>query len=362
MDGFNKKSKTHVIVIGATNRKDILDPAILRPGRFDDSLEVPNPTRNKNSRLEILKIHTKNAPFKDAVDKEKIINEAAEISAGLSGAELADMISRATKVATKREKDKFITHNDLIEGYLQVQAGPISNNEAHEYDKISTVAHECGHAVVIQTINELSQQPWKKISDISFITLQGRGEFNGAVFYKPGEESRAPNFDSIVASAAVGLAGGISEHFYKDGTHGAGVSSDLSNATELIENAVTKWGLGPNTGFISINKDNRSSYKTEIKEDVKIMSKTAEKLARLITDFNKDFISEYVEDYKANIGKAGKTLSGEEFKKLHDKWLKKPGKDKEQQVLQQKISVLIDSARNGKILTDEELDKKIKNK
>ncbi|MEI8388831.1 MAG: AAA family ATPase [bacterium] len=356
MDGYNKDSKTHVIVIGATNRKDILDPAILRPGRFDDSLEVPNPTRNTNSRLEILKIHTKNAPFKDAADKEKIINEAAIISAGLSGAELADMVSKAAKVATKRENDKFITHNDLIEGYLQVKAGPIKHSDESDLIKTVTVAHECGHASTGIILNHILKQ------DISFITQQERGNFLGAVFYKPGKDMGQPNFDSVIASAAMSYAGGIAESRFQSGGHDAGVSGDLSNATELIEKAVENWGLGPNVGFTKVTDKNRDLYKTEIKDDVRLFTKTAEKISRLITDYNRDFISKYVVDYKANIGKAGKTLSGEEFKKLHDEWLKKSGKDKEEPLLQQKISILIDSARNGKILTDEELDNKIKNK
>lgn len=373
MDGFNNDPKCNVIVMAATNRVDILDDALKRPGRFDDVIEIPNPTASRESRLEILKIHAKNKPFENNESKDKILNEAAQITSGLSGAEIAEMMNKAAKIVIKREKDKFITPNDMVEAYLQVQAGPIKNaDEDPEYLKEIVVSHECGHALVGLTINDLAKQPWKKVEDISFITLDARGGHLGAVYYKPGQKGLS-NIDSVIASAALGYAGGIAGGLYQDGGSNSGVSGDLRQSTQIIDQAITKWGLGSVPVSIPDGPEGdkyRTMYQPEIKEDIKVFTTTAKKIAKLVTDFNKDFIVEYVDNYKqyqkslkqdeGKNSKAGKTLSGEGFKKLHDEWLVKSGKDKEQIELQQKISILIDSAKNGKLLTDAELEQMVK--
>ena len=365
MDGFNNNSKCSVIVIAATNRKDILDPALIRKGRFDDTLEIPNPANNKEGRLEILNIHARGKVFKNEQEKAKILKEASAFTAGLSGADLADLMNKSTKLVLKRmtehpeTENKFITNDDMVNAYLWLKAGPVKISDENLEEQVSTVAHECGHALVAQTINDLAQKPWKKVSDISFITLEQRGDFLGAVFYKPGDNEQNPNFDSVIASTARGYAGGMSERLYREGRSGAGVSSDLENATGLIENAITKWGLGPNTGFVSLSEksDLKKIYEPEIKSDIKLMTKTSERVANLIIDFNKDFIGEYVDAYKANSGNGGNNLSGEGFKTLHDEWLTKSGKDKEAPLLQKKIDILMDSARKNKVISDEELEK-----
>lgn len=371
MDGFNNDPKCSVIVIGATNRLDMLDSALTRPGRFDDKLEVPNPSNNKAGRLEILKIHSKDKPFKNEKEKMEILDEAATISSGLSGAEIADMMQKAVNIIIKRDNDKFITPNDIVEGFLQVKAGPIRKSDESDHQKIVTVAHECGHALVGKTINDLAKQPWKKIHDISFITLDQRGSFLGAVFFKPGQNKPSINFDFVVSQAALYYAGGITESMYLDGRHEAGVSKDLEYATDLIEKGVIKWGLGPNTKKKSIKNDSPLSkmYEAEIKTDINIFSETAEKISELITDFNKDFIDEYVNSYKEYLeytkknsgkhGKGGYTLSGEGFKELHDEWLERTGKDKELPILEKKIDILITAARKGEILSDEQLNNKL---
>ena len=344
MEGFGNDLKCKIIVMTATNRLDILDPALT--SRFDNQIEIANPARSKNDRLEILKIQSRNKPFENEEQKEKILDEAAAITAGLSGRNISDLMNKAVTIVTKRDNDKFITPNDMVEAYLQVQAGPIKKSDSSLENKINTVAHECGHALVGQTINDLAQQPWKKIDDISFITLDARGGHLGAVYLKPNKDNHSPNFDSVLASVAMRQAGGIAEHLYKDGRNGAGVSGDLGQAAELIDEAVTKYGLGPNVGFRAILDNQKDMFKDEIKKDNDIFTKNAEHITKLITNFNKGFITEYVDNYKKyaeatekNDGKGGKggnNLSGEEFKKLHDDWLKRTGKDKEQPLLQKK--------------------------
>jgi len=339
MDGFNnKESKTKVIVLAATNRADVLDSALKRPGRFDDIIEVPAPSRNLYARLEILQIHSRKRPFASEAEKTKILTEAAKITRGMSGAELAEVMNKASKIVAKRPDNKIITHNDVVEGFLQVTAGPIKKSDSSEAEKIKTVRHEGGHAVVLDTL---------KKDKISFITLDERGEFLGAVFRQPSNET--PTFKSVVSSIATSYAGGIAEpNFAKDG-HGAGVSGDLENVTGLIDRAVNKWGLGVHTPQLSIDEKGTmvNAYSKERKKDTKLFSETGHKVAQMITDFHKGFLDSYVDKYKANAGKGGNNLSGEEFSKMREQWVKDNGKEKEFAKLQKKASRLMDLAFNS---------------
>lgn len=339
MDGFDNNSKTRIIVIAATNRKDILDPALLRPGRFDDLLEVPPLSGNKASRLEVLNIHSRKLPFASEVEKTKILEEASEMTNGMSGAQISEVLTKAAKVVAKRDENKVITHNDIVEGFLQVLAGPVKKNSDAPLEEIKkTVRHEGGHAVVIDTL---------KHDKVSFITLDNRGSFLGAVFRTPSQKS--PNFKSVIVSAATNYAGGQAEPGFDYKGHAAGVSSDLENATNLIEKAVKEWGLGIHTPQVSIQKDSplAQMYEKEVKADIGLFSRTAQKVSKLIVDFHKDFLDDYVTKFEANAGKGGNNLSGEEFSKLRQEWLVASGKIKNVAKLETRINNLIEAAQNS---------------
>lgn len=339
MDGFDNNSKVKIIVIGATNRKDILDDALLRPGRFDDKLEVPPLSGNKASRLEVLNIHSKKLPFVNEAEKAKILEETSEMTDGMSGAQIAEVMTKAAKVVSKRPDNKVITHNDVVEGFLQVLAGPIKNNSDSPIEEIKkTVRHEGGHAVVIDTL---------KHDKVSFITLDNRGSFLGAVFRKLSQKS--PNFKSVIVSAATSYAGGQAEPGFDSKGHAAGVSSDLKNATDIIEKAVKEWGLGIHTPQVSIQKDSplAQTYAKEIKADVGLFSSTAQRVSKLIVDFHRDFLDDYVTKFEANAGKGGNNLSGEEFSKLRQEWLVASGKIKDIVKLETRIRSIIEAAQNS---------------
>ena len=218
---------------------------------------------------------------------------------------------------------------------------PVKKSDLTKEENRITVRHEGGHAVVIDTL---------KNEKISFITLDGRGNFLGAVFHNPGDR-HSNNFESIIASAATSYAGGLAEPAYATSGHTSGVSGDLENATKIIERAITKWGLGPNTGLIAIDEKSPSyiidSYKPEIKKDLHLISTTSQKIAKLIVDFHQDFLDKYVKAYEDNAGKGGNNLSGEEFSRLRNEWLKQTGKENELAELQKQIKSLIETAKKG---------------
>jgi ATP-dependent metalloprotease FtsH len=355
MDGFNKSSKTKVFVLAATNRKDIIDPALLRFGRFDGGIEVSAP-KTVEDRLEILNIHARNKQFADEADKAKILNGAAKITEGMSGADLAGVMAKAAKVVSKRPDNQVMTYNDMIEGYLQVTAGPVKTSDSSLATKKMVVRHEAGHAVLIDTLKQ---------EKISFITLDGRGEFLGAVFHNRNKEM--PNFKSVIYSAATSYAGGHAEPGFDSTGHGAGVSADLESATKIIDKAIKKWGLGVYTPQISIGdaESNQSAnlldmYKQEVKKDINLFTKTAQTISKKVVAFHKDFLDGYVKKFEENAGKGGNNLSGEEFSKMREDWITKTGKTKQFKALQKEVANIVDRAYNANLSTIAKLIKMIK--
>lgn len=345
MDGFNnKESKTKVIVIAATNRLDILDDALTRPGRFDDKVEVPSAANDEEARREILEIHAKKKNFDTAEAKAKVLEGAAKITEGMSGAEIAGLMTKAAKVAGKRPENNKITYDDIVEGYLQTVAGPITpGNDGKNKEMCATIVrHEGGHAILIDTLSALPNYKEK----IAFITLDPRGDFLGAVFHHKATKSLS-NFESAIASAAVSYAGGLAEPGYSKDGHSGGVSSDFRNVHKVITNSIKTWGLGINTPQMAIPEGSpeEKMYEAEIKKDIAIFSNASQKIAKLVIEFHKPFLDEYVENYKANAGKGGNNLSGEAFSQMRQEWLQKTGKDKQVPALMKEITGIIESAR-----------------
>ena len=354
MDGFNnKEAKNRVVVIAATNRKDMLDSAAIRPGRFDDVFKVDNP-RTTQDRLEIMNIHAKKLPFASPEDKEKILNDTAKLAEGMSGAELAGLMNRAKRIVAKRDDNKVVTYNDMVEAYLQTIAGPVqkSTDDRPMEDIIETVRHEGGHATLTDCLQPLLGDK------ISFITLDQRGNFLGAVFRKPSQAS--PNIRSVILSAAVGYAGGMAEPAYDNNGRSAGVSQDVSQATRLLRKAITEWGQGVYTPPITMvpnERENdaqsnafydtlRASNEKNIAKDVALFSATAGAIAGMVNEFHKGFLDEYVDMFKANAGKGGNNLTGEQFSKLRHDWIVKNGKEEAEKKLLSRIDKMLTKVMN----------------
>jgi len=339
MDGFNKNSKIKVFVLAATNRKDIIDPALIRSGRMD-AIEVPSPATHAD-RLEILNIHARKKNFASEAEKAKILNGAAKMTEGMSGADLAGVLEKAAKVVSKRAGNRVITYDDMTEGFMQVAVGVKKKSELSLEEKIDTAGHEWAHANVMTTVGD---------DKISFITLEERGHFLGAVFTQPSKKT--PNLKSVIYSAAVDRAGGIGETGFKELGHGAGVSQDLKASTNIIKRAVTKWGLGVYTPQISIDENDAAlnkMYELENKKDIELFSSTAEKIAQKITDSHQGFREEYLKEFEKNLGKGGTTLSGEAFVKMKEDWLIRNGKTEAEAVLKKGCDAFVAVVKNSKV-------------
>ena len=231
MDGFG--SNEGVIIMAATNRPDILDPALLRPGRFDRQITVNYP--DVKGREEILKVHSKGKPFEKDVDLKKI----ASTTVGFTGADLANLLNEAALLAARRSK-RLIGTSELEEASLKVMMGPQKKSRVMtEKDKKITAYHEAGHAVVTKFLP--TQDPVHQISII------GRGMAAGYTMYQPKEDKNHLSKREMEEDIVSLLGGRVAEKLMLDDIC-TGASNDLERATELARKMVTQYGMSDKLG------------------------------------------------------------------------------------------------------------------
>ena len=231
MYGFD--TDTNVIIMAATNRPDILDPALLRPGRFDRRVMLDKP--DMVGRMEILKVHVRGKPLSPAVDLELL----ARATPGFVGADLENLVNEAAILAARRNK-KVIEQSEFEEAIERVIAGPERKSRLINPDEKKIIAyHEAGHAVVINTLPE--GDPVQKVSIIS------RGMAGGFTLSLP-EEDRVLDSKKKLIATMVGMLGGraAEEVIFDDITSGA--SSDIENVTKLARRMVTRLGMSDELG------------------------------------------------------------------------------------------------------------------
>ena len=316
LDGFDRN--TQLIVLAATNRPDVLDPALLRPGRFDRRIILDLP--DINDREEILKIHAKGKPLDPNVDLRKV----AVRTPGFSGADLANLINEAAILAARRNK-KTITQDELFESIEKVILGPERKSRAiSQKEKEITAYHEAGHALVAASLKD--SDPVHKVSIIS------RGFAGGYTMKLPQEERRLKTRKQFLADLAMMFGGYAAEKImFKDVSTGA--SSDLREATNLAKSLVTKYGmsdLGPITfgkteeliflgREIATEKDYSEETAKKIDEEIKKIIDWAYNTAISILQKNKKVLNKI-----ASVLMEKETLEQEEFYELLKPFKLKP--------------------------------------
>ncbi|MCJ7797667.1 MAG: AAA family ATPase, partial [Thermoleophilia bacterium] len=238
MDGF--EAKDNIIMIAATNRPDILDPALLRPGRFDRQIVVDRPDRE--GRRAILEVHTKGKPLSPDIDLETL----ASATPGFTGADLANMVNEGALLAARRGK-KIVETEELEEAILRVIAGPEKKSRLlSEEERLITAYHEIGHALVAHFLP--NADPVHKVSII------GRGQALGYTITLPTEDKFMVKRGEIMDKLAHMLGGRVAEEIqFEDITTGA--SNDLQRATETARRMVTQYGMSENLGPLTFGHD-----------------------------------------------------------------------------------------------------------
>ncbi|MBQ4572434.1 MAG: ATP-dependent zinc metalloprotease FtsH [Clostridia bacterium] len=239
MDGFGVNEG--VIVIAATNRPDILDPALLRPGRFDRQVTVGYP--DIKGREEILKVHARNKPLAPDVDLRQI----AATTVGFTGADLENLLNEAALLAAKHKK-MSITMNEIEEATMKVVVGSEKKSrKITEKDKKITAYHEAGHAISSYYLD--NQDP------VTHISIVPRGMAAGFTLYTP-EQDKMHMMKSRMLDDIVSLLGGRVAEKIIFGDISTGASNDIQRATEIARNMITKYGMSEKLGPIAFGSDN----------------------------------------------------------------------------------------------------------
>jgi cell division protease FtsH len=233
MDGF--EDNTSVIVMAATNRRDILDPALLRPGRFDRHIVVGRP--DVKGREEILKVHTRKKPLAPDVDLKVI----AKTTVGFTGADLENLVNEASLLAARNNR-KAITEADIEEASLKVVMGPEKKSRiVTEKEKKLTAYHESGHA--------LCHYYCKTQDDVHYVTIIPRGQAGGFTMSRPEKDDSYVSKNQMAESIIVLLGGRVAEKLILDDIS-TGASNDLERATSTARAMVTRYGFSDNLGPI----------------------------------------------------------------------------------------------------------------
>ena len=236
MDGF--AANEGVVVLAATNRADILDPALLRPGRFDRQVYVGHP--DIRGREAILKVHTREKPLAEDVELKKV----AQGTAGFTGADLENLINEAALLAA-RAKRNFITMSDLKEAEIKVIAGPEKKSRViPQHERELTAFHEAGHAVVMHALP--GQDP------VSRITIVPRGRAGGMTISLP-EEDRSYLSKRYMEDQIVALLGGRVAEQLCVGDISTGASNDIERVTSIARKMVTAYGMSDKIGTVSFD-------------------------------------------------------------------------------------------------------------
>jgi cell division protease FtsH len=236
MDGF--EANEGIILIAATNRPDVLDPALLRPGRFDRQVVVPNP--DVAGREKIIRVHMKNVPLAADVD----VKTLARGTPGFSGADLANLVNEAALTAARKNR-RMVTMHDFEYAKDKVMMGAERRSMAmSEDEKKLTAYHEGGHALV--ALNVAVADPVHKA------TIVPRGRALGMVMQLPEGDRYSMSFDMMTSRLAIMMAGRVAEELIF-GKHKitSGASSDISAATSLARNMVTRWGFSDELGTVA---------------------------------------------------------------------------------------------------------------
>ncbi|MGF1651369.1 MAG: ATP-dependent zinc metalloprotease FtsH [Hyphomicrobiaceae bacterium] len=233
MDGF--EANEGIIIIAATNRPDVLDPALLRPGRFDRQITVPNP--DVGGREKILRVHMRKVPLAPDVDAKVL----ARGTPGFSGADLANLVNEAALLAARRNK-RLVTQQEFEDAKDKVMMGAERRSMVMTDDeKKMTAYHEAGHAIV--SVHEDASDPIHKA------TIIPRGRALGMVMRLPERDSYSYHRDKMHANLSVSMGGRVAEEIiFGHNKVSSGASSDIQYATDLARNMVTRWGMSEKLG------------------------------------------------------------------------------------------------------------------
>lgn len=371
MDGF--EANEGIIVLAATNRSDVLDPALMRPGRFDRQIYVHVP--DVRGREGILKIHARNKPIDEEVDFKTL----ARITSGFTGADIENMLNEAAILAARNNRAKIIMQ-DITEGINKVIMGPQKKSLlVTDKDKRITAYHESGHAILGKKL--------KNCEDVQEVSIIPRGMAAGYTMSRPDNDDSHMTYGKLNDEIAMIMGGRIAEEVFMEDIS-TGASNDIQKATDIAKRMVTEWGMSEKFGFMNLGQkeeifvgrdyQTKNSYSEKTAADIdaeihKILTYNYNR-AKSIIEKNKDALIEMAEIllvketiYKEEVdliiqGKTKEEVLEYMDKKQAEQKLRDDERKKQQEVylklqeLEQKLKTAEFYYKNGKI-SKQDLDK-----
>lgn len=285
MDGF--ENNEGIVVMAATNRADVLDPALLRPGRFDRQVFVHFP--DVKGREGIIKIHAKNKPLDSEIDFKTI----ARLTSGFTGADIENLLNEAAIMAARDDR-VTINMDDITEGIYKVQMGPQRKSRVvTENDRKIVAYHEAGHAIVAKTLKQ---------GEVQEVSIIPRGSAGGYTATRKTNDDDHLSLSRLNAEISILMGGRVAEEIIFKDDITAGASSDIKRATEIAYKMVTEWGMSKKLGFINFGKGDevfigrdyqmQTSYSDAtaklIDEEVKLIIDTIYANTKKIMEDNRD--------------------------------------------------------------------------
>ena len=271
MDGF--ESNDSIIIMAATNRADILDPALMRPGRFDRQIYVNTP--DVKGREEIMKVHARNKPIGGDINFKSV----ARLTVGFTGADIENMLNEAAILAA-REDRKIITMHDISEAINKVIAGPAKKSRViTETDKRITAYHESGHAIVAKMV--------KNCDNVHEVSIIPRGQAAGYTITLPSNDDNHMTKQKLLDNIAMLLAGRAAEEIVIQDIS-TGASNDIQRASKIARKMVTEWGMSDDIGTMYLGASEEvflgRDYQTQLNYSDEVAAKIDEEVKRILDD------------------------------------------------------------------------------
>ncbi len=277
MDGFS--GREGVIVLAATNQPDVLDRALLRPGRFDRRVVVNLP--DKNGREAILKVHTRKVPLARDVNLEEI----ASTTPGLSGADLKNLVNEAALLAARRDRNE-VTQKDILDALEKIVLGPERPLLLSQEDRERIAYHEGGHAILALVV--------RGADPVHRVTIVPRGQALGVTYQRP-QTDRYNYPEGYLRARIVGMLGGRAAEEVVYGTRTTGAENDIEQATQLARSMVTRWGMSDKLGMVQLaGRENRFLGNTGLGDGKPVSEETA----RLVDEEVRRIVEECHEEAK----------------------------------------------------------------
>lgn len=360
MKKTREEGNVNLVVVGSVNTPEIIDPNVLKPYKFLNSIIV-YPPQDKFQRKDVLNYYAKKSELKiegkTEQERDDVLTRAAETTQGFTVIDLMYLIETAKSVAHERNKET-IGKAEFTEAYLQTTTDRVNTVKMDDFERRLITSHETGHALNIRIMGEIAKKqgkPWRLPENINFITLDPRGMYGGAVYSKSSENDQY-SFEKMFSELVFSYGGYSSEMNLYDMPGSYRISADIESVTEDTKLMVLDMGMGPNTGVAKVNRDPNGNLEVSeskmaaIEYDIEVFQNAAKEVSNAINYAYHDFIVKFTENHYRSAGTGDCIIPSEQFVKELNEWRSKLPKEKKLELLKLETKILkaMEKAKAGK--------------